>query len=129
MMLATLVVSGSLPLWAHPLCLSQLPHMFALALLSVTPFCGFLVRCVCCALLPQGLVDPATGELYYMSHITSASLWEKRNETLRSEAELRRLVVPRLDNEFRGEVRACVRFACVWTHMCLWVGMGGECGW
>ncbi len=74
-------------------------------------------------------MDPATGELYYMSHITSASLWEKRNETLRSEAELRRLVVPRLDNEFRGEVRACVRFACVWTHMCLWAGMGGECGW
>jgi hypothetical protein len=55
----------------------------------------------------QGLVDPATGELYYMSHITSASLWEKRNETLRSEAELRRLVVPRLDNEYRGEVSAC----------------------
>jgi hypothetical protein len=53
----------------------------------------------------QGLVDPATGELYYMSHITSASLWEKRNETLRAEAELRRLVVPRLDAEFRGEVR------------------------
>ena len=74
-------------------------------------------------------MDPATGELYYMSHITSASLWEKRNETLRSEAELRRLVVPRLDNEFRGEVRACVRFACVWTHMCLWAVMGGECGW
>ena len=56
----------------------------------------------------QGLVDPATGELYYMSHITSASLWEKRNETLRSEAELRRLVVPRLDAEYRGEVRGGV---------------------
>ena len=39
-----------------------------------------------------------------MSHITSASLWEKRNETLRSEAELRRLVIPRLDSEYRGEV-------------------------
>ena len=48
MMIATLVVSGSLPLWAQLLCLSQLPHMFALALLSVT--LGLLVRCVCCAL-------------------------------------------------------------------------------
>jgi hypothetical protein len=34
MMIATLVVSGSLLPWAHLLCLRQLPHMFALALLS-----------------------------------------------------------------------------------------------
>ena len=67
-------------------------------------------------LLRQGLVDPATGELYYMSHVTSASLWEKRNETLRAEAELRRLVVPRLDCEFRGEV-GFEYFACSYTPL------------
>ncbi len=60
----------------------------------------------------QGLVDPATGELYYMSHISSASLWEKRNETLRAESELRRLVVPWLDAEFRGEVRVFAMWCC-----------------
>lgn len=52
----------------------------------------------------QGLQDPATGEVYYMSHATGASLWERRNETLRSEAELRKFVVPQLDGEYRGEV-------------------------
>ncbi len=51
----------------------------------------------------QGLVDPATGDLYYLSRVTGASLWEKRNEVLRAEAEMRRMSVARLDNELRGE--------------------------
>ena len=51
----------------------------------------------------QPMIDPATGQLYYYSHVTGASLWDKTRETLRTEATLRRLIVSRLDNDIRGD--------------------------
>ena len=48
-------------------------------------------------------IDPASGEAYYSSSLTGASVWEKGAPQLQAEAALRRAVVAALDTEARSQ--------------------------